>query len=515
MVLDDCCLLNGTENMIAGYPVGSDITVMNTIYQFPTKDTVTGKWLDDFLVMVYKDNETGEKKHQFIYKPDYKFYFLNDGTPVPDHPLLFIEKEKVHPVCAPYRDLEKTIAELTDNMDFYKYNVSNRNRRENKKLHVDTRVFYSDVNIEDHYRFEFSKQYKNTIGKLHKAYYDIECDTRYMAGEFVMSGECPINMISLMDDKFGTVITFILRNDKNPQIQELEDNINKGVINEKYIRDFVTKAVGGYKQSVRLKVDKLKYRQLFFTNELDMIAAFFKAVHSMNPDFIMGWNSSSFDLQYFIDRIYALGASPADIMCNPSWEVSIVKNFIDFQHENDLAERGDYAVISGYPVWIDQMIQFASRRKAKIGSFTSFKLDDIGQLVAKVKKLDYHHITNNIAMLPYLDFLTFFLYNIMDVIVQECIEVKNQDIEYLFAKSIMNSTIYRKAHRQTTYLINRMTMEFYKRGFIIGNNTNRWNDKPEPFLGAIVGNPALTNGYSKIYIDGRPIWVANNLVDFD
>ena len=81
------------------------------------------------------------------------------------------------------------------------------------------------------------------------------------------------------------------------------------------------------------------------------------------------------------------------------------------------------------------MIQFASRRKGR-GRYPSFKLDAIGETVAGVKKLDYSHITNSLGELPYLDFKTFSFYNVMDVIVQKCIEVCTQDLEYVFTKCL-------------------------------------------------------------------------------
>ena len=188
-------------------------------------------------------------------------------------------------------------------------------------------------------------------------------------------------------------------------------------------------------------------------------------------------------MNYIIERIKALGEEPADIMCDQNWPIRIVKHFIDQKNLSDFAERGDYTFISGTPTWLDQMIQFASRRKSKIGSFKSFKLDDIGKSTAKVKKLDYSHITNNIAMLPWLDFVTFTLYNIFDVIVQKCIEQKTQDLEYIFSKCLVNNTSYKKGHRQTVYLANRMAKEFDNMGYIIGNNVNKWNEKPDKFLG--------------------------------
>lgn len=501
--------------MIDGYPQGSDIAIMNTIYNFPTKDESTGKMVDDFMAIVYKDNKTGKKGHQILFKPDITFYKTKDNVVVPDHPLFFIEKEKVEPVTVPYRKLERTIAQITGNEAFYEENIMNKNRAENRKLHTDPRIYFSDINIEDHYRYLFSKMYTNNITKLHKAFYDIECDTKYMAGTFVESGECPINMVSLHDEMYDKTISFILRDSRNPLIAKFEQMVVDGTFNEDTIKNFVEKAVGGRKQCIRLKCDKTKYQLLFFDNEIDLIESFFQMVHFLDPDFIEGWNSSAFDLQYFIDRIWALGYEPADIMCNKSWGVKIVKNFIDTRNINEFAERSDYAVISGNPVWMDQMIQFASRRKSKIGSFKSFKLDDIGYETAKVKKLSYAHITTNIAELPYLDFITFVLYNIMDVVVQKCIEVKTQDLEYIFSKCIVNNTVYRKGHRQTVYLINRMALEFDKLGYVIGNNINRWNEKPDKFLGALVGDPLKTNDFAKIKIGGRSIMVADNLQDYD
>ena len=161
------------------------------------------------------------------------------------------------------------------------------------------------------------------------------------------------------------------------------------------------------------------------------------------------------------------------------------------------------------------MIQYASRRKAKFGSFNSFKLDDIGLKEAKVHKLDYHHITDSVLKLPYLDFKTFVFYNMMDVVVQHCIELQTQDLEYIFTKCIVNNTIYRKGHRQTIYLINRMAADWYKMGYIIGNNSNRNNPVPDKYLGAIVHSPLNTNEYSRMKINGHAIWVVDNLIDFD
>jgi DNA polymerase elongation subunit (family B) len=499
--------------LLKEYPEGSNLTIMNTFYQYPVFEN-NKKICDDFIILVYKDNDTGEKKKEIIMKPEYTYYKAKKGINL-DYNRLFIERDKVEPVTVPFRDLEKSIAENTGNEDFYKQNLVNKNRSENKKLHTDPNIFFSDTSIEDHYRFKFSQIYTNNIEKLNKGFFDIEVDGKFAKGDFVEMGECPINCVSYHDESSNKVYTFILRNIENPLIQQFENKIVSGEFGFKQIHDFVITSVGGEKQAKKFGLIETQFEVYFYDYEIELIRDLFATMHRTSPDFIEGWNSSAFDLEYIIERIIQLGYDPADIMCDQRWPVKVVKNYVDHRHINELAERGDYTFISGLPIFIDQMIQYASRRKSKIGSFKSFKLDDIGLKEAKVQKLDYHHITNSVVELPWLDFQTFFLYNIMDVIVQKCIENKTNDLEYIFSKCVVNNTVYQKGHRQTIYLINRMASDWYKMGYIIGNNVNKWNEKPPKFLGALVGDPKHTNDFSKLKLNGRAIWVCDNLQDYD
>ena len=497
------------------YPQGTDLTIMNTFYQYPLQDE-NGNRLDDFMFLVYKDNVTKEKKYELITKPNYTFYKVKDDVPFDDtYNHFFIEKDKVEEVTVPYRNIDKEIAKITGNLEFYNENIQSSNRAENKKLHKIPRIFASDTAIEDYYRYLFGIQFKNSITKISKAFFDIEVDSRYMVGDFVQLGECPVNAISFHDEEHNITITYLLRNESNPLIQEFENELVTGTFGLKDIRKFVKEHVGGWKQNTRFKLDNTDYKIKFFDNEIQLLYSFFQDVHFYKPDFILSYNGSAFDIEYMIQRIYKLGYEPADIMCDQTWPIKIVKNYVDQRNINDTPERGDYTFISGYTTWIDQMIQYASRRKAKFGSMGSIKLDDVGYRVAKVRKLNYHHITKNIAMLPWLDYKTFVLYNIFDVVVQKCIEIKCNDIEYIFSKCLMNNTSYKKGHRQTIYLVNRMKKEFYKLDYIIGNNANKWNDKPDKFLGALVHDPLHTTDYSKQKLNGVPIWICDNLQDYD
>ena len=502
------------KKLLEVVPAGSDITIMNAMYNYSKKDENTGKWMDDYISLVYKDNSTNTKKHIIIQQPKYTFYKLKDGIDA-SYNRLFVELDKVVSISVPFSKLSKEIATATGNEAFYNDIMNSGDKSALYKLHLDPRLFCSDRDVADHYRFEFGKLYTNNIIKLKKAFYDIEVDGRYSTHEFPLAEECPINAISMHDESNKIVVTYLLRNSQNPLIDKLEKDYIEGRFTNQDILDFIQTAVGGYKPFKRFGLDQLHFKLIWFDSELEMLETFFQTVYYYDPDFIMGWNSSGFDLPFILERIIRLGGNPEDVATDPKWPVKFVKHYVDQRNYNDFANRGDYTNISCNPVWMDQMIQFCSRRKAKMGSFSSFKLDDIGFSEAKVKKLDYSHITDNLSELPYLDYKTFVLYNIMDVIVQKCIEAKANDLEYIFAKCVVNDTSYRRGHRQTIYLINRMTKEWFKLGFIIGNNINRDNPKPEKFLGALVGKPLNTNDFSKVKINGVPIMVCDNLNDFD
>ena len=159
------------------------------------------------------------------------------------------------------------------------------------------------------------------------------------------------------------------------------------------------------------------------------------------------------------------------------------------------------------------MIQFASKRKGQ-RAIGSHKLNDVGELIAEVKKVNYSDLTLNIGELPYIDYKRFAFYNACDSIVQYCIEHETEDINYALATAIVNNTRYAKIHRQTVYLHNRAIKTFYHMGYIMGCNVNKNNPKKE-FIGAYVSDPLLLSDLPKLKIHNRPVDVLYNLVDMD
>ena len=58
------------KKLLQKYPEGSDITVMNMMYQYSRKRE-DGSRDPDFLIIVIKDNKTGNKDHIVIKNPKY------------------------------------------------------------------------------------------------------------------------------------------------------------------------------------------------------------------------------------------------------------------------------------------------------------------------------------------------------------------------------------------------------------------------------------------------------------
>ena len=504
--------------LIPQYPKGSDLTILNASYHYPKRNEETGRYDKDFIAIVYKDNITNKKYHEIIYEPEYTFYKANDDVPI-YHNMFYIDKEKVHPITCKFKDLQKTIAEVTDNLEFFYENIRAGNRRANKALNTIPSIFGTDSNIEDYYRAQFAKEYINEISKIDKGYFDIEVDTKRMRGDFPMLGECPINAVSYIDDKTNTVNVFLLRDivGDNPKIEKFEtENFSNEQSARKLfseLQQFIIENVGGKEKAEKYKVDNLNFQFMFFDNEVELISTLFKIINYNKPDFMLAWNMA-FDIPYIIERCKALNLDPALILSSHEYVEKYANYFIDEQHKNEYELRGDYYDIAADTVYIDQLIQFASRRKGQ-AAFPNFKLDTAADIITKgaVRKLDYSHITRNISDLPYKDYKTFVFYNIMDTVAQKCIEVTVEDVDYIFATCVINDTRYSKGHRQTVYLANRAKKFFYQQGYILGNNCN--SGESVPYEGAMVGDPTHNSDYAKVKDVNQVYNLVDNCDDFD
>lgn len=500
-------------NLIPGYPKGSDLTLLNVLYHRRVK-TDEGMIIKDKLVFIYKDNKANQKKCYIMENPKYTYYIEDEDC---GYRKFFEEEKKLRAVTVPYRELKKSIAKELGRLEEFYDNIKSGNAKENTYMLKDNRLFGADLAIGDYYRLEFSKWYTNEVVPVSKLFLDIETDNSYIGGAFPSEpGCCPINAVSILDYDSRTLFTFLLDDPKNPQIAAFRQRYaHKNNFHQEFM-ELLTDTLGGPKRVEHFGLQDLKTEQIFYTDEVLMLVELFDCINKVKPDFVLAWNMA-FDIPFIISRLLKLGVDPTEVICPKDipLDSKVCGYIVDYKHLNEKAERGDYANIDSWSVYLDQMIQFASRRKGQ-SAFSSTKLDYVGETVAKVNKLDYSHITTNISKLPYLNYEIFVKYNMMDVIVQYCIERETSDIDFVFNRVTTNFVGYPSAHRQTIYLANTAAQKFYQYGqYILGNNINKFDPKKETFEGALVADPTLVSPKNKIKVNGTALDLVNNLIDFD
>lgn len=516
------------DQLIPSYPLGSDLVILDATYHFPNKQQVEGYngvktvYTPDTMTIVYKDNTTGKKGIEVIENPKYVFYMLKNNIPTPNYDMFFTDMKNLDEITCRYRDVNKAIAEKLDQYegttkytDLFKKNVRDGNYKANMEFQKSRRVFGSDIPINDFYRMRFAEQYKNTETPVSRAYLDIEVDVKLSPTDFPTNGNCPINAISYFEHDTKRLFTFLLnQKDVNPKSNEFCTTVDNRAFNEEF-KGFLNETLGSEKVK-DFKLENIQTKVLTYNDELTLLKDLFGYINYTKPDFLMVWNMS-FDIPFIINRILALGGNPKEIMCihdiSPLYENC--NYIVDSDHE-DFSTKGDYADITSYTVYLDQLIQFASRRRGG-AQYRSYSLDYIGNEMAGVQKLHYENIAANVMELPYNDYRTFVKYNMMDVLVQYCIEFKADDILYVFDKALLNCTEYKKVHRQTIYLSNRATIMFKNFGnYVLGNNLNKFKPKPTvKYEGAYVADPCKFGDKYKDKVNGVPIMRASNAIDFD
>lgn len=481
--------------------------LVNVIHHRATKDT---NW-KDYLDIIYKDLRTKEKKVITIDSPEMDIYFVKEEARDFEYNKSFIELENLEQHTCKFKDLPFYIANQAgpEYMNFIKDAIQKRNRGTIPNIHKYRYVFGSDYDIENWYRIWWYLNMDNNKPKpLTKQFLDIEVDSIDVEG-FPKPGECEINAVTIVDENDLTSFTFLMRNDKNPLIQEFEENID----------DFVKDLHEAFDDTY----GELEYRIYMYDDERELIKDMFKLINTMKRDFLLIWNMG-FDIPYIIARMEELDMDTISVMCHKDFEVKELfykKDMRNFMIQN----KSDYFKISAHTSYIDQMLTYAGLRKG-MGEQRSYALNAVAKKELDDEKLDYSEDAN-IKTLPYVDFKKFVMYNIKDVLLQLGIERKTDDISNLYLRSYTNATSYNKIFKQTIFLKNRAYLEFFKQGLMIGNNINvtygvydddsadKEDTKKEKFDGAIVADPTL-NGNTGIKMFGTESkYIFDNVVDMD
>lgn len=265
----------------------NNLMLINIIYHRGTKGTE----YNDYLDIIYKNLKTGEKHLETIENPEIEIYFAKEDCRDYNYNLSFIEMENAVMHRCKFKDLAFYIAKEAgpEYVNYVKNAIQTKNRGAINNIHKYRYVFGSDYDIENWYRIQwFLHNNNDKEKKITKQYLDIEVDSIEIEG-FPTGGNCPINAVTIVDEEDMTAHVFLLRNEKNPLIQEFEDTIDEFI--EELHEDF---------DEVYGEID---YRFYMYDDERELIIDLFKLINTLKRDFLMIWNMGRFVAPYNSDVI--------------------------------------------------------------------------------------------------------------------------------------------------------------------------------------------------------------------
>ena len=451
----------------------------------------------DSLLLVYRD-EKGEKKTMFVDRAEVPFYVIKDkSSPEAVSPPMFIEKDKVEKITTFSDLLFREIAVKTDSLYYFDRVITTWGAYSNnmKNLFKHNWLYDSDMDFVDRYMAKFHEEYAPDINyKLHKCYFDIEVDLMpngwrkdakgnvgFMGFPDEEIAPCPVNIITLFDEKAMAIHTFVVRNDQNESLKGFESKVDafKKKIAEKLASEDEVPVVS-------VSVD-------FYHTEEGCIEGFFERIHKIDPDFALAWNQS-FDvltLQNRLKKIYSRridikekGIKGFDQMLTAMSDTKYMLQKDRFGNMAYLSPKAYYVAHKDKPFvdrtdsfdvmdginWMDQMLYYANIRKSS-GQRESYSLDAIANEELGKEKLEFGP-GETIKTLAWTNFEKFAEYNIRDVVLLHLLEEKNLDMDLLQRLSEITNTRKEKVFRKTISLKNFVSKFALEQGYVMTNNRN-------------------------------------------
>lgn len=489
----------------------------------------------DILYMIWKDLDTGEKYVMKKKEPTMNIYFTKPEKRTHDYNKNYEFLDNVTEKTVKYKDIPFEIAnDMGDEGKAILNNIFNTRRYGDlNKFNMYPYVYGSDIDVRTYYRAKWNLAYDNDrMKKLAKGFLDIEADGILHEG-FVVPETCPVNAVTILDDKNKTSYTFALTGRKYPE-RDLDRLNPREQRRELYLRELfegqrvqieaLKEDVPGFINELHETFDDvygdIDYKVFFYEDEAKMLVHIFQLVNKLKLDIIGIWNMP-FDIPYLMDRMRALGLDPAQVMCHPDFPIKQCYFKKDNRNFN-IKDKTDYFNLSSYTLFCDQMTIYAALRKGQ-QELRSNKLGFVARKELNDDKLDYGE-EGNIKYFPYLNFRKFLIYNIKDVLLQYGVERKVNDFDEYYLITYRNNVGFDGAFKQTIVIRAVQYSSFLKQKLITGNNINIFNyqekakllddededDDEITFEGALVAHP-IFYAYMGEYLYGRR---SNNIIKY-
>lgn len=487
-------------------------------------------------------------------KPTIRYYVTREEhRAAHKSPELAYEAAKCQEYESPLDDLFKHIAELTDQMPYYKETRGPGANRRRRALHSSRFLHGSDANVVDSYIDRFMEHYKDcldTTSPLEMAFADIEVDIiEHVGFPEETEAPCPISLVSYFHAPTKRLTQFALRNSvrANPLQQALErspeehwcrvlaevnrsplEKPRKGAEGEKLpplaepgapwlkLATLLGLADDGETQQSDEAVAAarcLDYELLFFDTELELMEAFLHRVNEVDrPDILAYWNMR-FDIVTQMNRLRKLGVDPAEAFTPKDFGQWQLADYQVDTFNTEPTDCNDTFNATSYTIYVDQMLLYAALRK-QAGKKESYSLDFTLRAELKENKFEYEGELRDLMYRNYSDFL---LYGAIDVVPMATLEEKTEDIALAYQLSMTTRTRFHKIMKKTICLRNLANIFYRERGLVLSNNRNKLKERTssEQFRGALVADPKLMDS-TGILVGGQPSnRVFDDVVDFD
>ena len=471
----------------------------------------------DYLYLIYRDMDTDEKQLKIIPEPKMDIYFTKPEFRNHTYNKNYELKSKLDKKVVRARDIIYEIANDQGEIGRQRLNdcFNTRNYKGLQEFYMYPYVYGADYDVRVWYRNQWLNKFDNNRPKiLKKGFLDIEVDTMEATG-MPNPLKHPIDLVTFIDASAKESYTFCLVGvdcqEKDIEYMTEKERIKEFARREYYanrlkLQKDVIDDIPGLKERVHEEFDEkypgLDYHFYFYKDERKMLIHLFQLINKLKLDFVGVWNIE-FDIPYIIERCKALGLDPAEVICHPDFPVKECW-FKKDTHNFAVKNKSSFFHCSSYTIYYDQMVVYAAIRKGQ-KELRSNRLTYIGKIELEDEKLDYSDKgSGNLKTLSYVDYLTYILYNIKDVLLQYGIENKTTDVDTYYVYSYKNITPYESVFKQTIKLRNVQYRTFEQQDIVPGENINTFlynaekeredddeDDEDDKFEGALVGNPLL------------------------
>ena len=502
----------------------SNLMAIRAYYDRGTNDFKTP---DDVLYFVYKDIDTGKKyieeiKHPrvevYVVKPEYQHIIRQNRN---DDKLTyyknFIKKDYCNKHLVSYKFKDAEIGKVLGCAP--------------NKSKYSPFVFQFDMDIINFSMMQFYIEYgmKNDNKPLKIGMSDIETDI-ISIDRFPEPGECPINAVSYYDTPSRTMYTLVCLQDNIPFLpieskrKKYFDELRASFKEQtKYFVEHLEDFKEECKKSFEESYGEINYRIFCFEDEVKFLRAYWEIVRACDPDYLEFWNAP-FDVSNLIERCKTLGLDPNEIIADP--QIGANAHIKWYEDPNPTTHKRKH-IFDLYTKFIvtDQMVNYAGIRSGK-GKLESTTLTAIAEKELHDTKLDYSEY-GNIRYFPYLDWWKFVLYNIKDVLLQNGIDQKTHDTDYVY--NMMSSTClnYNEIFTSTQVVANDLRLfALLQKDSIMGSNKNKLfrvqkteeqikQEKKDKFSGAFVMSPNHCSSTGFMLLGTLNKFIHDHAIDFD